>query len=194
MPENPAVTARRTLVTDLRRYLIGPLDPGERIPEKAVDRYHAGLLSPPRMPIDAEEDEQERGEQEPDSGAGESILALTNVSQQSALGMTFQVQGPARPLVLRTRWAGYAREADKDDPRKTWWVRKPVERTFDLVLSEKAGRKPRMLGDIEGIRVYLTTRHAAGIFTVTVSVVNNRPLRQDWDVDDRIYHDLFNPA
>jgi hypothetical protein len=74
MPANPAVTARQTLVNDLRRYLVGPLDEDERIPEKPIDRYHAGLLSPPQTPIDAEEDDQERGDQEVDSGVGERGL------------------------------------------------------------------------------------------------------------------------
>ena len=101
MPANPAVTARQVLVSDLRRYLVGPLDEEERIPEKPIDRYHAGLLSPPQTPIDAEEDDQEQGDQEVDSGVGESILALVNVRQQSAMGMTFQVEDPVRKLCLR---------------------------------------------------------------------------------------------
>jgi len=187
MPANAAVTARQVLVSDLRRYLVGPLDDEERIPEKPIDRYHAGLLSPPQTPIDAEEDDQEQGDQEVDSGVGESILALVNVRQQSAMGMTFQVEDTVRKLCLRVSWAGYVPEPDKENPLKVWWVRKPIERNFDLVLSKKAGRKPALLGEIDGIRLYVVSGFAEGVFTLTTSLVNNRPLLMDWDRDDRIY-------
>ena len=66
-------------------------------------------------------------------------------------------------------------------------MRKPIERNFDLVLSKKAGRKPALLGEIDGIRLYVVTGFAEGVFTLTTSLVNNRPLLMDWDRDDRIY-------
>jgi len=187
MTSNPAVGARQRMVSDLRRYLIGPFEPNERIPEKPIDRYHAGMLSPPQTPIDAEEDDQEAGDQDAESGAGESILALINVRQQSAMGMTFQVEGARRKLCLRASWAGYTPEREKENPRKVWWVRHPFDRTFDLPLPGKTDRRPALLAEVDGIRLYVASCFAEGVFTVTTSVVNNRPLVLDWDRDDRIY-------
>src|SRR4051794_39875067 len=89
--------ARSQLIADLRRYLVGPIGRDEVIRESPGDRYHTGYLSPSNTAIDDEEDDLEDAGDEEDGG-GESILSLANVSQQSAMGLTFQVLPDAAPL------------------------------------------------------------------------------------------------
>ncbi len=99
----------RDLIIDvLRRRLVGPLADDETIPNRAYDTYHTGFLSPARTPVDEEEDDQDTGDSDADTGAAEAIMTLANLSQQGAMGMSFQVDPEfAMPVRLRAMWAEY---------------------------------------------------------------------------------------
>jgi hypothetical protein len=195
-----AVAARTLLVRDLRRYLVGPVEEQERIEGRAADRYHTGFLSPSGVAVDEEEDDQEEEGEDRDAGAGESILALANVSQQSAMGMTFQVEGLDTPLELTVRWADYRPEqpgagatADAVPPR---WVRHPFEKTLAIPADPDGRRVPVLIGEFAGIEVKATTRVEGGVRTITTSLVNARPRSWDADADPRVYQvslEVFSP-
>src|SRR5687768_17479422 len=92
--------ARSGLLSDLRRYFVGPLGGDEEvIEEPAWDRYHIGMLHPAGTEVLPEEDEQEAGSEPAASepGLDDGIFALANVARQAACGMTFQV--PIRAAV-----------------------------------------------------------------------------------------------
>jgi hypothetical protein len=111
--ETKAILARQSIVEQLRTFLVGPLEELEEIRSAAPafetphDRYHCGFLSPAGKEIDPNEDDQDSNGDDLESGAGDSILTLANVKEQSAMGMTFQVQGLQTPLLLVVRWGEY---------------------------------------------------------------------------------------
>ena len=100
--------ARKFIVDELERRLVGPLAEDEVIPNRAYDTYHTGFLSPARTPVDEEEDDQDTGDSNSDNGADEAIMTLANLSQQSAMGMSFQVDPTdTAPIRLVASWAEY---------------------------------------------------------------------------------------
>src|SRR5579884_1922048 len=158
-----AVLAREQLLGDLRRYLVGPVEEQERILESASDRYHTGFLSPSGTPVDEEEDDLEEVGEELDAGGGESILTLANVSQQSAMGMTFQVEAGSAPLELTVKWAEYRPQdpagapAGGDGHAPVTWLRHGVTHPLKLETDGPGSTTPRRLlgpAETDGICVY----------------------------------------
>lgn len=108
--------ARDLVVDDLKKRLIGPFEEDEVIDNRPGDVYHTGSLTPIGTLIDKEEDDQETGSSEPDTGAGESIMTLANLSQQSAMGMSFQIDPNAKStVILEARWAEYVVDETVDE-------------------------------------------------------------------------------
>lgn len=100
--------ARELVVKDLKNRLVGPFEDDEIIQNRPSDVYHTGSLAPIGTLIDTEEDDQETGDSDPDTGVGESIMTLANLSQQSAMGMSFQIDpGSNSKVILEARWAEY---------------------------------------------------------------------------------------
>lgn len=119
--------ARDYLVKELRRFMVGPHDgeneilyagevrcKGERqsrgVVQTAYDFYHTGFLSPKNSAIDEEEDDQEEQGSDVDQGAGEGIMVMANAAQQSAMGLTFQLENPEVEIVLTADWGKYQLE------------------------------------------------------------------------------------
>ena len=179
--------ARSQLVADLRRYLVGPIGPDEVIRESPADRYHTGYLSPSNTAIDDEEDDLEDVGDEQDGGGGESILSLANVSQQSAMGLTFQVLPDAVPLHVFVSWGEYDPHVDEG-----WhgpgWKRREVSRHFDLpVATDSPAPRGQLGAERDGIQVYAAVRTVAGCKTVTLSVVNERSDTRGEGEEPRIF-------
>ncbi len=190
MPLRTAATARDArdlLVEDLRRYLVGPVSPDEVISESPGDRYHTGFLSPSGTPLDDEEDDHEDVGDEVDAGGGESILSLANVSQQSAMGFTFQVAGGAPALSLRVSWGEYHLHPI-EGAGGTGWKRKEVCHAFDLPVNLDAPvPRPLLPTGRNDIQVYALIRGVAACRTVTLSVVNERPDQREEGKELRVF-------
>ena len=120
-------SARRLLIDDLRRFLVGPsggpeeiLDAGQLktdgvttrrfINQTPYDFYHTGFLSPPTTQVNPAEDEQDEQSSDSEQSAGESVLVLANAAQQAAMGLTCQVSDPTIPIRVRVSWATYELE------------------------------------------------------------------------------------
>lgn len=100
--------ARDFIVEELRRRLIGPSTEDEILSNRAYDTYHMGFLTPAGTLVDKEEDDQDGADSEPETGAGEAVMTLANLSQQSAMGISFQVDPYSTSTIfLIARWAEY---------------------------------------------------------------------------------------
>lgn len=179
------VAAREDLIRGLRRYTVGPLDPAECIPERASERYHTGFLSPAGTPIDPEEDDQPANDEADEAGGvGDSILALANLSRQSAMGMTFQVDPPHAALLLRVEWANYQCRAGSGG--RCSWQRVAVgPEVLSIPAGAQDGSAPLLTR--EGVSVRVLARELEGVRVVTVSVVNERPETEGKDQDHNAY-------
>ncbi len=177
--------AREGLVTGLGRYFVGPLSEDEEIRENPWDRYHTGFLTPPEIDVDAEEDDQDDTQDVGEGGGGESILALANVSQQSAMGMTFHVLPKDIQLTLKVRWATYERRGGEGHEES--WSRKPFSCSIPFTATPAAQSGSEPLKEVDGINIYATVRAALESRTITVSVVNRKAATKDRTIDNRIY-------
>lgn len=187
------VEARRVLVDDLRRYLVGPGADDETLGEPPFDGYHTGYLSPAgdggvsATPLDAGEDDQNPDEDDEETGGGEGILSLANVSQQAAMGMTFQVAKGIDAIDLTVAWGEYRAVPRPDRATSaSSWKRTAVENTVRLAMSSTRGR-PERVHDENGVRLYAIVRPGEDSWVVTASIVNERSLERTREVDNRIY-------
>ena len=182
-----SLDGRELLVSALRRYLVGPLDDAEQIGERASDRYHTGYLSPCGAAVSEEEDDQTETGDDGDivSGSVESILSLANVSQQSAMGMTFQVKAPGDLLLVEAIWAEYVGEHDSQG-RAIW--RRTVQQTGPFpVPTESRGRLPILKEIVNGVEIRVTAEIRDDVRVITASVLNGRPKPTDRSIDNNIY-------
>ena len=180
-------TGREFLLSALRRYLVGPIEDSERINERASDRYHTGYLSPCGAPLSEEEDDQIETADDGDSVSNsiESILSLANVSQQSAMGMTFQVKAPGDLFLLEAVWAEYAGENDAQGG--TVWKR-TVQQIGPLsVPIASRGRLPVLREIVNGVEIRVTAELRDDVRVVTASLLNSRPKPTDRAIDNNIY-------
>jgi len=206
--------ARNFVVHELENRLVGPFAEDEVIRNRAYDTYHTGFLSPARTPVDEEEDDQDSTESDPDTGAGDSIMTLANLSQQSAMGMSFQIV-PAGVVRLMATWAEYVPEpldeggssgdgieptkeesaaasnkkGSADENRETREPR-PKYRWRRVVVEREivlppAG-SPAPMVDENGIQLRVIDRVQPDVRIITFSIVNNRS-SSAFPHDNRIY-------
>jgi hypothetical protein len=208
------VGARRSLVTSLRRFLVGPYqdeneeqlqagvtnDKGKpNIRQFPSDLYHTGTLTPSGTLIDDEEAEQERDDGDIDTGAGDGILALANASQQSAIGLTARIGKDCSSLVVKFSWGEYQLIArtvegewiDYDVESKTpnlelAWRRKQTAIELPLHVRElpEKGKKIE-LGEFEEIKAFAKARRTGDTTAITIAIVNTRQIEKSWTPEDR---------
>lgn len=189
--------ARSLLISDLRKYLVGPAEgDAEVIPERASDRYHVGSLSPSGTAVSQEEDDasdsNDTGGSEGKNGDG--VLTLANASQQSAMGFTFQVPVGARVLIDAS-WADYVAETGEQPERTASaaqsgsstassassganfkWRRSPhTVSSVELPLEIGAASNSQVLAESGGIRLEVHERRNGDLRIITASLVNRRP-------------------
>lgn len=182
-----SLDGRKLLVSELRRYLVGPLEDVEQINERASDRYHTGYLSPCGSSVSEEEDDQTETGDDGDSVSSsvESILSLANVSQQSAMGMTFQVKVPGDLLLVEATWAEYAGERDAQG--RTVWKRKVQQLGPLPVPTNSLGRLPILKETLNAVEIRVTAEVRDDVRVITASVLNGRPKPTDRGIDNNIY-------
>lgn len=194
--------ARKGLIGDLQRYLVGPLGASNEIlSEPAWDRYHVGMLFPSGSPVPPEEDDQVSGvEAGPaESGSDDGILALANVARQAAAGLTFQVMAPA-DVLADLEYAEYVPEwrkaeaAGTPDPaeaeghaggaspprsRLQWQRKSHSFKAIEIPGASDAktlsGSRGVVLRDDDNIQLVCNRRISGNVCTVTLSIVNRRP-------------------
>jgi hypothetical protein len=181
--------AREALLSDLRRYFVGPLGGEEEmIEEPAWDRYHIGMLYPAGTEVSPEEDDQESGGDAAaaESGLDDGIFALANVARQAACGMTFQI--PVGDAVnIDVAFAEYAAVAPNQDAgteggagqaaakSRITWRRRPT--VIPKLAIREGGSDQIVLYGRDGIEVCVGQRRQGSVRAVTVSVVNRRKER-----------------
>ena len=77
----------------LRSRMIGPFGgENEIIEDEAFDYYHYGFLTPPNVPFDKEEEEDNDAEElSPEKGASDSVMTMANAYRQGSLAISFQI-------------------------------------------------------------------------------------------------------
>jgi hypothetical protein len=165
---NTPEDARRQLLSDLRRYFVGPLADDEEFTERPPDRYHCGILYPKDEIIDAEEDENSNNDDSGDntSSVGDGVLYLANQRQQSAMGFTFQVEGRLEEVKVSASWARYV----KVEKTKPW--RREAHQIGPLAIADSGGQFESVLHDAPGVSVLCRVRSREGVRILTLSMLN----------------------
>ena len=228
-------TGRRSIVVDLRRFLVGPSggpsealhagsltfdeNDGPRIwiSQRPSDFYHTGMLSPLETELDKEDDEQDDQGSSADTGAGESVMALANASQQSAVGMTLQVGLACEQIRFQATWGSYILAADEhaSDPAESEtsgagpagrarrvdleWRRRQVEASEKVKLDSIPDGATIRVAEKEGVTLEMRRRVLRDRQFLTLSVVNRKPKAGPHvgEEDARIYQvrlDATDPA
>ena len=174
---------RDKLIDELRTFMVGPASANEVIEEKASDRYHLGYLSPSGTEVDPEEDQSETVADKEDDGSDDVVMALANVREQSAMGLTFHVESADVPIVIFAGWGEYEPVLDPANSSDQRWQRRPVVLKPIEVYANGIDRLYQSGRD--GIDLSARLRSHDGVTTVTASIVNRRVSLDD--ADNKIY-------
>ena len=184
--------ARNLLVSDLRKYLVGPAEgEDELIPERASDRYHLGCLAPSGTAIASEEDDTSDSSDAGggDAKIGDGVLTLANAAQQSAVGFTIQAPVGCR-LLIDAFWADYRPEVsnqskdgtesrpDEGGPHSKAKVsyswRRAAAQLRHVELPLVLDSESQTLAEQGGISLEVHERRIGSLRVLTVSLVNRR--------------------
>jgi hypothetical protein len=213
------VQARRSIVNDLRRFMVGPasgesetIRAGRRVIAKdgssrvfldqsPADFYHTGMLWPPHSEIDDEEDEQDDQGGDGEAGSGDSVMVLANVSQQAAIGITFQVADTKVSLTAGADWGIYTLEEtpgllrdagaltgsgtsggqsamqgsqSEDSGSALRWRRDAVHVSAIFAAADLPENAPRLLVERDGVELRIRRRSVGSLSFLTLSLVSRR--------------------
>ena len=192
--------ARNRIVERLRADLIGPLmAPDEVLTSRPSDVYLSGILWPPRIGLDPEDNDRlETASTDGNSaaeGGEESAVAASSVQKPSVAGVSFCMVSTARPsLSVEVRFGRYFAESREDSKETTEWRRRDVLVAIDN-LDPSSVRERIDLGkrtpDAKGAELHIRTVSADGIDLVTVSLINNARVPVGATRRDREAHTYF---
>ena len=199
IPTDPS-EARDRIVERLHTDLIGPLSgPEEVLTSRPSDVYLSGILWPPRIALDPEDNDRlETASTDGDSaaeGGEESAVAASSVQKPSVAGVSFCMVSTGRPSIsVEVRLGRYTAEAREDSKERREWRRRDVLVVIDsLDPSSETGRIDlgKRNPDAEGAELHIRTVGVDGIDLATVSLINNSRLPDSATRSDREAHTLF---
>ena len=199
IPTDPS-EARNRIVERLRADLIGPLmGPDEVLTSRPSDVYLSGILWPPRIALDPEDNDRlETASTDGDSaaeGGEESAVAASSVQKPSVAGVSFCMVSTETPSIsVEVGLGRYTAEAREDSKERPEWHRQDVMVVIDsLDPFNESGRinLGERVPDAEGAELHIRTVRADGIDLVTVSLINNSRLPDRATRIDREAHTFF---
>jgi len=98
--------ARGKILEEVDRYFVGPGTSDEVIQDNPWDFYHTAMLWPVGEMIDPDEDDQDNATGMADDDA-EGILNMANCAQQSAMGISTQLEKLDQTVTIDFSWGEY---------------------------------------------------------------------------------------
>ncbi|MCU8005726.1 helicase C-terminal domain-containing protein [Shewanella sp. SM96] len=179
--------ARQRILEEVDRYFVGPSAKDEVIEDNPWDFYHAAMLWPYGQKIEPDEDDQDNATGMVDDAA-EGILNMANCGQQSAMGISTQLEKVDQAITVNFSWGeyvGYCNCHEKRPETLNWkqerqnhgpnaWQRENYQHTctIEVTVSEPNVNKPIYSND--GIEVRQILRETNEAIILTVVLINKR--------------------
>ena len=157
----------------------------EVIDSRPSDVYLSGILWPPRLELDPEDDDRlETASTEGDTaaeGGEENAVAASSVQKPSVAGVSFCVDFSEKPsLSVEVRFGRYLAETSEHPQRNTRWRRKDVVVVLDDLDPFRIKNRidlEKETPDAKGAELHFRTVRSNEVNLVTVSLINNSRMK-----------------
>lgn len=178
--------ARQRILAEVDQYFVGPSTEDEVIEDNPWDFYHTAILWPFGEKLDPDEDDQEGGAEGED--AEEGILNMANCAQQSAMGISTQLEKKDQVITIDISWGDYIGFCSnhKDFPKKVnWknerqhhapnaWHRQGHQQTCTIKIDAALPNEKDIIFSCDGLEVRRILRETDDAIILTVVLINKR--------------------
>ena len=176
--------ARERILEEVDRYFVGPSKDDEVIEDSPWDYYHTAMLWPVGEKLDPDEDDQESGVESDD--AAEGILNMANCAQQSAIGISTQLEKVDQTVTIDVSWgeyigfcnchaervANYNWKKERQQHGPDAWQREGHQHSFEVnVLAASPNAKETIYCN-DGIEVRKILRETDEAILLTIALIN----------------------
>jgi hypothetical protein len=180
--------ARQRILNEVERYFVGPETKGEVIDDdNPWDFYHTAILWPPRHNIEGDEDDQDNATDMADDAA-EGILNMANCAQQSAMGISTQLEKKNQAITIGIHWGEYVGfcKCHQDRPATdNWkkerqyhkpdaWQRESYQKTFTINVDIASLDAKETIFAYDGLEIRKILRETDEAIILTVVLINKR--------------------
>jgi hypothetical protein len=182
--------ARQRVLEEVDRYFVGPSGQNEIIEDNPWDFYHTAMLWPygqGGQKIEADEDDQDNATGMADDEA-EGILNMANCGQQSAMGISTQIEKKDQVVTVAISWGEYIGfcNCHQDRPAKyNWkkerqlhapnaWQRQGYQQTCTIKVDAASPNGTNTIFSYDGLEVRKILRETDEAIILTVVLVNKR--------------------
>ncbi|ABG42600.1 helicase-like protein [Paraglaciecola sp. T6c] len=194
--------ARERILEEVDRYFVGPGTDDEVIEDNPWDFYHTAMLWPVGEMIDPDEDDQDNATGMADDAA-EGILNMANCAQQSAMGISTQLEKVDQTVGLDFTWGEYIGFCNCHAERKSiynWkkerqqhgpnaWQRKGYRQSCEINVIAASPNGKETIYSNNGIEVRKILRETDEAIILTIVLINNR----DYIPENRYSRIIYQP-
>ena len=193
--------ARKRILEEVDRYFVGPSTQDEVIEDNPWDFYHTAMLWPVGELIDSDEDDQEGGAEGDD--AAEGILNMANCAQQSAMGISTQLEKVDQTITIDFTWGEYIgfcnchtelaatynwkKERQQHGPNA--WQREGYQHSCKINVTAASPNGKETIYSNDGIEVRKILRETDEAIILTVVLINKR----DFTAENRYSQITYQP-
>ena len=179
--------ARQRILYEVTRHFVGPGSQDEVIDDNPWDFYHTAMLWPPRQEIDAGEDDQDNATGMRDDST-EGIFNMANCAQQSAMGISTQLERKNQTVTIDINWGEYVgfckyhrdrsvtpnSEKESKYHKADAWQRESNQKTFTINVDIASPNRKETIFCQDGLEVLTILRETDEAIILTVVLVNKR--------------------
>ena len=195
-------SARERILYEVDRFFVGPGKKDEVIEDNPWEFYHTGMLWPNGEMIDSDENDQDHATGMAND-ASEGILNLANCSQQSAMGISTQIEKIDQLISVHISWGEYVGYCSCHQDRKellNWkkqrqyhgpnaWQREHYQHKCSVIVHLDKPNSKSTIFSHNGIEVFCILRDTDESITLTVALLNKRA----YSSGDRYHNIIYQP-
>jgi len=193
--------ARKRILEEVDRYFVGPGAEDEVIEDNPWDFYHTAMLWPVGEMIGSDEDDQEGGAEGGD--AAEGILNMANCAQQSAMGISTQLEKVDQTVIIDFTWGEYIgfcnchaertvtykRKKERQQHGPNAWQREGYQHGCKINVTAASPNGKETVYSNDGIEVRKILRETDEAIILTVVLINKR----DFTPENRYSQIIYQP-
>lgn len=194
--------ARARILEEVDRYFVGPGSIDEVIQDNPWDFYHTAMLWPVGEMIHPDEDDQENSTGM-DDDAAEGILNMANCAQQSAMGISTQLDKVDQTVTIDFSWGEYIGFCNchvEVKPTYNWkkerqqhgpnaWQRESYLHSCKINVNAASPNVKKTIYRNDGIEVCTILRETEETIILTVVLINKR----DYIPENRYSRIIYQP-